>query len=214
MKVKEALQDKYSAQYKDESEEWRMIGGEGKAKNIIKVASKSQSNFKVLDVGKKRNLETVKEIQLFDGYELPFEDDFFDVSICSHVIEHVEFPRTLIREISRVSKEQIFEVPIDFSFKVDKKVRHFLSYGHINIYSPQTFRFFLMSESLDIINYHNSIYEEKVFDYLYKDKSFFFKLKHKLKRSAWKMIPFLMRLKPNAITVRTQKSANPIAIMQ
>jgi len=51
MKVKEALQDKYSAQYKDESEEWRMIGGEGKAKNIIKVASKSQSNFKVLDVG-------------------------------------------------------------------------------------------------------------------------------------------------------------------
>lgn len=246
MKVKNALQKAYSKQYKGNDEsEWRMIGAEKKAKNIIKVAAKNQKYNRVLDVGsgegsvlywldkfefsknitsveisesgvekiEKRKLKNVKNILLFDGYELPFEDDVFDVALCSHVLEHVEYPRKLIREISRVSKEQIFEVPIDFSLNVDKKVKHFLNYGHINIYSPQTFKFLLLSEGLDISSHYNSLYEEKVFEYYYKNKSLFTKFKNKFKRLLWKVIPFLMKFKPNTITVKTQKSKESLSIM-
>lgn len=245
MKVKETLQEKYSEQYLGDTDKWRRLGGKGKAKNIIKVASKGQNKFSVLDVGsgdgsvlywldkfgfsnditsveisqsgidriKDRKLQAVKQILLFDGYSLPFDDDHFDLVLCSHVIEHVEYPRRLLREIARVSKEQIFEIPIDFSINVDKKAQHFFNYGHINIYTPQTFRFLLKSEGLDIISYYNALYEEEVFDYMYKDKSLFFKLINKLKRLLWKRIPFLMGFKPNTTTVKTQKSSSPLSIM-
>lgn len=70
---------------------------------------------------KKKNNCGLKDIKQFDGYLLPFKDKEFDIATCSHVIEHVKFPRQLLREIKRISKNQIFEVPIDFAFNIDKK---------------------------------------------------------------------------------------------
>lgn len=99
---------------------------------------------------KTKDIAKLSEIKLFDGYSIPYPDSFFDVAICSHVIEHVEHPRLLLREIKRISKQQIFEVPIDFSFNVDKKALHYLNYGHINIYTPALFRFLLLSENFKI----------------------------------------------------------------
>ena len=244
MKVKREIKEKYNKQYVKGADEWRNIGGKGKAINIINIADGSKKT-KVLDVGsgegsvlywldfykfsknitsleisssgiqaiKARNLVSIKQIYPFDGYSIPFENDSFDLALCSHVIEHVEFPRRLIREISRVSKEQIFEVPIDFSLNVDKKVNYFLNYGHINIYTPHTFRFLLQSEGLEIVSYQNSLYDEKVFKYHERKLKKIVKLKNKLKRSLWKNIPFLMNLKPNVTTVKTRKSKNPIEIM-
>lgn len=159
------------------------------------------------------NLNSITGIAQFDGYKIPFEDNSFDLALCSHVIEHVEYPRMLIREIVRVSKQQIFEVPIDFSFRVDRKVRHFLSYGHINIYTPQTFRFLLQSEGLDILQFQNTNYEREVFYRIIQNKSFPAKFVGHLKRVVWRILPFLMTIKPNATTVRTQKSENPIPLM-
>ena len=103
-----------------------------------------------IELTKQKEIKHLKDIQLFDGYKIPFVDNHFDLLICSHVMEHVEHERVLLREIKRVSKYQIFEVPIDFSFYVDKKITHFLSYGHINIYTPGLFRFLLMSEKFKI----------------------------------------------------------------
>lgn len=39
-----------------------------------------------------------------DCSELPFDDDTFDATFCCEVIEHVEDPRLLIRELRRVTK--------------------------------------------------------------------------------------------------------------
>lgn len=100
---------------------------------------------------KKRNLPKLQEVKKFNGYEIPYPDNYFDMAYCSHVIEHVEHPRLLLRELKRVSSFQVFEIPLDYSLDVDKKYQHFLSYGHINIYTPSLFKFLLKSEGYEII---------------------------------------------------------------
>lgn len=81
-----------------------------------------------------------------------YYDKQFDMAYCSHVIEHVEHPRLLLREIKRVSEFQVFEIPLDYSIGVDENVEHFLSYGHINIFTPSLFKFLLKSEGYEIID--------------------------------------------------------------
>ena len=100
----------------------------------------------------KRKLQRLKEVKKFNGYEIPYSDKEFDMVYCSHVIEHVEHPRILLREIKRISRFQVFEIPLDYSIGVDKNVKHFLSYGHINLYTPSLFKFLLKSEGYEIIN--------------------------------------------------------------
>lgn len=98
-----------------------------------------------------RQIPKLASVQSFNGYELPFADDAVDLVILSHVLEHVEYPRLLIRELRRVARYTLIEVPCDFSFQVDQQVEHFLSYGHINIFLPPTLRFLLKSEGFTIL---------------------------------------------------------------
>lgn len=100
----------------------------------------------------KRSLKKLKEVRKFDGYELPYRDKSFDLAYCSHVIEHVEHPRLLLRELKRVSTYQAFEVPLDYRVNVDRNIDHLLSYGHINIFTPSTFRFLLKTEGFEILS--------------------------------------------------------------
>jgi ubiquinone/menaquinone biosynthesis C-methylase UbiE len=100
----------------------------------------------------KRNLRRLVEVQKFDGYEIPYPDGFFDLAYATHVIEHVEHPRLLLRELARVSKRQIMEVPLDYRMDCDRHVEGQLSIGHINIYTPSTFRFLIKSEGFEILD--------------------------------------------------------------
>lgn len=104
-----------------------------------------------VDQIRNRNLKSLKEAQIFDGYHIPYEDDSFDLIILSHVLEHVEHERILIRELKRVSRYFAIEVPKDYRYGVDKRMQHFLSYGHINMYTPTSLRFLLQSEGLTIL---------------------------------------------------------------
>lgn len=101
-----------------------------------------------------RNLGKLKEVKKFNGYAIPFKDKQFDMVYCSHVLEHVEHPRLLLRELERISKYQVFEIPLDYSIQVDRFSKHFLSYGHINVFTPALFKFLLKSEGFEIKSEH------------------------------------------------------------
>ncbi|WAC13241.1 class I SAM-dependent methyltransferase [Dyadobacter pollutisoli] len=160
---------------------------------------------------KSKNIKSLNDILLFDGYKIPYPDDHFDLVICSHVMEHVEHERLLLREIKRVSKNQIFEVPIDFSFYVDKKLKHFLSYGHINIYTPSLFRFLLRSENLEVKKDICHLYHEEVIRPLFKNnpKGLFVT---KLKFAILRFFPYLLGIKPSSYAVLTSKTEKDLSI--
>ncbi|MCB9013701.1 MAG: class I SAM-dependent methyltransferase [Bacteroidales bacterium] len=180
--------------------------------NILSLLSKRKfcSNMSAAEISgsaieqiKKKNIDGLKEIRQFDGYTLPFADKQFDLAICSHVIEHVEYPRMLLNEIKRISHHQILEVPIDFSFGVDKKFKHFNAYGHINIYTPALFNFLLLSQGFEILKSRSGLYRKEVEKFQYRESPIkYFKIL--IKRIIWKSVPLLMKVKPNTYTVLTR----------
>jgi len=53
-----------------------------------------------------------------DITKIPFEDNFFDVILCNHVLEHIPNDRLAMEELYRVMKNNgwgIFQVPLDYS---------------------------------------------------------------------------------------------------
>lgn len=100
---------------------------------------------------KNRKLKSIHSVQSFDGYTVPYPDQHFDLVILAHVLEHVEHERILIRELKRVARYLVIEVPLDYRFGVDRRMKHFLNYGHINMYTPTLIRFLFQAEGLEII---------------------------------------------------------------
>ncbi len=98
-----------------------------------------------------KRISSLKECSLFDGYNIPYEDQKFDLAILTHVIEHVEYPRKLIYEATRVSKYIFVEVPLEDNLRLNKD---FIwdKVGHINFYSPITIRRMLQTCNLEIID--------------------------------------------------------------
>lgn len=97
-----------------------------------------------------KKINGLRSAQLFDGYHLPFEDNSVDLIILSHVLEHVEHERLLLREIKRVANSFVIEVPCDYKTGVDNRIKHFLAYGHINVYTPTSLRYLLRTEGFEI----------------------------------------------------------------
>ena len=53
-----------------------------------------------------------------DAADMPFADKVFDFVICSHVLEHVEHPDSVVAELTRVAKAGYIEVPEAASAKI------------------------------------------------------------------------------------------------
>lgn len=69
---------------------------------------------RAIDTAKKRVKKAV--FQVSNAEKLPFEDKYFDAVTCFDLIEHVEFPKKVVAEISRVLKPKgIFHshIPIE-----------------------------------------------------------------------------------------------------
>ena len=102
-----------------------------------------------------RNIGGLKEAVLFDGYSIPFEDGAFDLAILSHVIEHVEHPRLLLREVARIVRANegamFVEVPTELTLRTGRNFR-WTDTGHINIYSPLTIRHLLQSAHFNVVS--------------------------------------------------------------
>ena len=50
-------------------------------------------------------------VKVDDIYRLPFADQQFDTVLCSHTIEHVDYPRRFDRELRRVAREVVYVLP-------------------------------------------------------------------------------------------------------
>lgn len=175
-----------------------------------------------VEIIKNRHLKNLVSVMPFDGYKIPFEDDAFDLVILAHVLEHVEHERILLRELKRVAKFIVIEVPKDYRFGVDKRMKHFLDYGHINMYTPTSLRFLLQSEGLEIVTDKCSLTEPETTrfnEFINKKskKSITKNLKIELEYRIKKTLGKLMGIKKqeqfaNAYTVLTKKSEQKLQI--
>ena len=101
----------------------------------------------------------------FDGATLRFESGQFDLAVLSHVVEHLEHPRTLLYEAKRVARHVIVEVPCEHTVRLPWNYAPD-PVGHINFYTPGTIRRLLQTCgftvekqltrgcSLDIMKFH------------------------------------------------------------
>lgn len=107
-----------------------------------------------VDVIQGQSIKGLHECRQFNGYTLDFPDKYFDLVYLTHVLEHVEYERALLREILRVGKHHIIEVPLDMhSIAEDGYGSSLLtSYGHINVYSPGLLKFLLRSEGFYLMD--------------------------------------------------------------
>jgi|SRR5579872_4015859 len=175
--VSAKLKENYDAYYEGEST-WRTLGAVAKAENITTLCNAvphskildigagegallkrlSDMNFgdelyaleisrSAVDTTVRRNIPRVCEAQVFDGYTIPYDTLRFDLAILSHVLEHAEYPRKLLYEASRVASYVFVEVPLEDTMML-KSNFIFDSVGHINFYSPKTFR--LLAQTCDL----------------------------------------------------------------
>ena len=79
---------------------------------------------------------------LTPGENLPYNDNSFDVAICSHVLEHVVDPVHLLNELLRTASLVFVEVPIDFRYYAIP-TNDLLAIGHIHAFSASTIRFYI-----------------------------------------------------------------------
>lgn len=105
----------------------------------------------------------LKDVQSFDGYHIPYGDRSFDTAICIHVLEHVEHERMLLREIGRVADDIFLEVPLEGGLRG----RLNYSTGHINYYTPLSFRALVETSGLEVVSSRvftsSSAYEQHLY---------------------------------------------------
>ena len=183
----------------DGTAEWRRLGALDKCSNIIRLCSGLAHDrileigcgegavlerLATLDFGRtfvglevsesgvrmveKKNIPSIST-KLFDGYEIPYRERCFDLAILSHVLEHVEYPRRLIREAARVATMVFVEVPLENNWRLSSDFV-FDRVGHINFYDRKCIRRLVQSCDMKTIEEHLS--HSSVSSYVYRKGRF------------------------------------------
>ncbi|MEW6194036.1 MAG: class I SAM-dependent methyltransferase [Bacteroidota bacterium] len=91
--------------------------------------------------------ERAKEIYGVDGgsvdiHRLPFDDNQFDVVLCSETLEHVTDIKTATYELIRVTKNAlIITVPHEPKEVIEKNIKEKIPHAHIHSLEPTSFNF-------------------------------------------------------------------------
>ncbi|MFB6451661.1 class I SAM-dependent methyltransferase [Bradyrhizobium tunisiense] len=99
---------------------------------------------------KELGLTKLKAALVFDGYKIDYPDKFFDAAICLHVLEHVEHERLFLRELARVAKEIIIEIPLEGGVRISKSIQAQAENGHLNFYSVPSLLYLLETSGLNV----------------------------------------------------------------
>ena len=105
-----------------------------------------------------KRLEGKAVIQQGSIYNLPYENQSFDICLCLEVLEHIEDDLKAVKEISRVTRKGgilIAAVPYTFYWKSYKKLL-----GHFRHYTRESFTNLLLQNGFSSIaeylpNYHS-----------------------------------------------------------
>jgi len=176
--VERALSEHYDSYYGDGPSRWRQVGAVAKANNAVALLESVglAPPATVIEVGcgdgavltelvnrgfdatgvdisesavaicQKRGLN----VRRLGNHVLPFEDHAFDVSVLSHVVEHLAFPRQSLIEAGRVATLVVVEVPLELNFRTPHNYKP-SSLGHINLYNMKLMRHLLQSTGLQVI---------------------------------------------------------------
>lgn len=106
-----------------------------------------------IDAVHARKIPSLRAIQPFDGYKIDSADRTYDLGIAIHVLEHVEHERAFIAEIIRACKIAYLEVPLELTIRVERAIRTSGKYGHINFYTPSSFKNLLRTSNADILKF-------------------------------------------------------------
>lgn len=134
-----------------------------------------------------RNIKSLIECKLFDGYNIPHEDNKFDLAILSHLVEHLEYPRKMLYEAARVANYVFIEVPLADNFRL-KRDFVFDKVGHINFYSPKTIRRLVQTCNLEVLDQVLTNPSYRVFQFQFGKKGI---LRYLLKELNLRIIPGL-----------------------
>jgi len=101
-------------------------------------------------IREKISIPRLKAVYLLDTTKTPFENNFFDLGILSHVLEHLKNPSKLLSETLRICKFVVLEVPLEdcLSQNIYSKFMQRLTghkrgenpFGHINFFNKSSIR--------------------------------------------------------------------------
>ena len=66
-----------------------------------------------IDRVRSRGIPRLERAEVFDGEHLPEPTGAFDLGVLSHVLEHTERPEVVLREVARVARLVVIEVPLE-----------------------------------------------------------------------------------------------------
>lgn len=87
--------------------------------NIVEILNQNNYNVVSLDI---KNLSIVDEIKpiLYNGTNMPFKDNTFDLSIILTVLHHTDKQDEVLKEAMRVTKKRILIIEDIYNNQIDK----------------------------------------------------------------------------------------------
>lgn len=138
---------KFSSQYNDNSSDY------GQRKKILDVGCGTKPysvlfqkhDYIGIDIKGDSHINTPATVdKFFDGKNIPFDNNEFDLVIFTQVFEHVEYPEKLIKEIHRVLKnEGVLFLTMPFVWnehEIPHDFRRFTTFGHKQILKQNNFK--------------------------------------------------------------------------
>jgi len=104
------------------------------------------------DIGKKFGVNIIRDF--FDADNFIKRNQFFDIVISRHFLEHVVKPKKLINDFKKVLNPGgilILEVP-NVQFFIDRGLMDVFSLEHIQAFSPESISYLLSEADMDIVN--------------------------------------------------------------